>query len=132
MKKIYFLFLIFFISLLNADVDYMPTFNSALEKAKNQNKVMLVFVEQDNCGGCNAMKKLMSEVPEITNILNNYYSVVKVNKNYLPDGLSIFVTPTLFFYKPNGKRVKFKIEQSLKPAKYFAYLNAIKTKLLHK
>jgi len=121
-----------FLSANTERLEYVPTYNQAIEKAVKENKVMLLLVDQQGCPACDYMKNIVLKDKDVVKELNKYYVVTKADKNGLPDGIRIKGTPTFFFYKPNGKRIRYNILGANKPNLFVSKLRKVRRVLLSK
>lgn len=66
-------------------VDWYPWGNKALEKAKNENKLIIVSVGYAACHWCHVMEHESFEDKTVANLMNNYYVSIKVDREERPD-----------------------------------------------
>jgi len=79
-----------------------------VQKAKKENKIILVEAMSNTCYYCKKMQKEVISLPEVQNELfkNFIYIKVDIDKTKLPLGLDKrykHMTPTFFTLNPNGK-----------------------------
>jgi len=79
----------------------------AVDKAKSQNKPILLVVTQNNCAWCEKLKKETLESPKISQILSKEYVVVAINKDRqkLPSGVTARLAPTSFLLNHEQKQL---------------------------
>ncbi len=66
-------------------VDWYPWGDEALEKAKRENKPLLVSIGYSACHWCHVMEKESFEDPEVAEIMNRYFVCIKVDREERPD-----------------------------------------------
>lgn len=97
-------------------VDWHPWGNEAFEKAKKENKLVLVSIGYSACHWCHVMEKESFEDPEVATIMNKKYVCVKVDREEHPEVDMIYMDavsvisgrggwPLNCFTLPNGKPV---------------------------
>lgn len=69
----------------NNPVNWYPWGEEALEKAKKENKPILVSIGYSACHWCHVMEKESFEDPEIARLMNKYFISVKVDREEHPD-----------------------------------------------
>ncbi len=113
-----------------ADIKWLKDLDTALYKAKKQNKLILIYIYSPHCGYCKKMDRTTFKDKEIQEILKKYFIPVKVDKDS-PEGEMIKAeygylgTPTFHFLEPDGKKIKsifgaWEKEDFLLILKYFA------------
>ena len=82
-------------------------FTTAIENARNKNKIVLIKVRSTRCKYCDQLDKIIINNMKVKKILNKYYEVVKINIDYenLPLNLKVRSTPTLIFIEPKNKKI---------------------------
>jgi uncharacterized protein YyaL (SSP411 family) len=66
-------------------VDWYPWGEEALQKAKNENKVILVSIGYAACHWCHVMERESFENEEIAKIMNEFFVCIKVDREERPD-----------------------------------------------
>ena len=66
-------------------VDWYPWGEEALEKAKNENKVILVSIGYSACHWCHVMERESFEDAEVAKIMNEHFVCIKVDREERPD-----------------------------------------------
>lgn len=66
-------------------VDWYPWGEKALEKAKKENKLIIVSVGYAACHWCHVMEHESFEDTTVANLMNNYYVSIKVDREERPD-----------------------------------------------
>ncbi len=66
-------------------VDWYPWGTEALEKAKKENKLLLISIGYAACHWCHVMEKESFEDPETAKIMNAFFVCIKVDREERPD-----------------------------------------------
>jgi uncharacterized protein len=66
-------------------VDWYPWGDAALEKARQENKPLLVSIGYSACHWCHVMERESFEDEEVARLMNKYYVCVKVDREERPD-----------------------------------------------
>ena len=66
-------------------VDWYPWGEEALEKAKKENKPILVSVGYSTCYWCHVMEREVFSKPEIAEMMNKNFINIKVDREERPD-----------------------------------------------
>lgn len=123
----------------NVELDWMPFYEDALDKAKKENKLVLVyFTGSDWCGPCKVLDKelfhtekfkefsdkelvlLEVDIPRNQDILSDE----KISENlYLQRKYSVKTFPTILFLNHRGRKVSEKKGYIL-PEYYFPYIQS--------
>lgn len=104
-------------------------YENAFKKAKEENKLIMIYIYSPECHYCKEMEKTTFQDKEVQRTVNKYFIPIKVRKcsEY---GLEIrkeygyLGTPTFHFVEANGKKIKsifgaWKKDDFLKILKYF-------------
>jgi thioredoxin-related protein len=104
MKKILIINLLFLSLLFAKDLKYLP-FNSALEIAKKDKKIIMLKLTAQNCHFCKKMDREVMVDSEVINALDKDFVSVSldVNRDKLPLGLKKGMTPTFAFVNSSGE-----------------------------
>ncbi|MCS6905114.1 MAG: thioredoxin domain-containing protein [Bacteroidia bacterium] len=97
-------------------VEWYPWGPEALQKAKAENKVMIISIGYSACHWCHVMEKECFEDPEIAQIMNQYFVNIKVDREERPDIDQIYMDalhvmkgsggwPLNCFATPEGKPI---------------------------
>ncbi len=95
-------------------VDWYPWGEEALQKAKDENKVILVSIGYAACHWCHVMERESFENEEIAKIMNEFFICIKVDREERPDIDKIYMDavqlmtgsggwPLNCFAMPDGK-----------------------------
>src|SRR5690606_12841061 len=66
-------------------VDWFPWGQEALNKAKTENKLILISIGYSACHWCHVMERESFENPEVATIMNESYVSIKVDREERPD-----------------------------------------------
>src|SRR6056300_1253614 len=66
-------------------VDWYPWGEEALEKAKNENKLLLISIGYSSCHWCHVMEHESFENEDVAKIMNDRYINIKVDREERPD-----------------------------------------------
>jgi uncharacterized protein YyaL (SSP411 family) len=66
-------------------VDWYPWGKEALEKAKKENKLIIISIGYAACHWCHVMEKESFEDPEVAQVMNEHYVCIKVDREERPD-----------------------------------------------
>ena len=72
-------------------VDWYPWGEEALQKAKDENKVIFLSVGYSSCHWCHVMERESFMDPEIAKFLNDNFVCIKVDREERPDVDSIYM-----------------------------------------
>ncbi len=103
MKKIVLIFTFFITSLLYSnELQTVYSYQNALYKAKQENKLVMVMMSYHGCPVCDYMKDIVFERPNVLDYLNKHFLVVikDIEKDYYPQRFSAIDSPTFFFIDP--------------------------------
>ena len=75
----------------NNPVNWYPWGSEALQKAKSENKMILLSVGYSSCHWCHVMEHESFENEEIASIMNNHYISIKVDREERPDIDAIYM-----------------------------------------
>ncbi|MCP4151472.1 MAG: thioredoxin domain-containing protein [bacterium] len=66
-------------------VDWYPWGDEAFNKAKNENKPVIISIGYAACHWCHVMEKESFEEPEVAELMNRYFVCIKVDREERPD-----------------------------------------------
>lgn len=95
-------------------VDWYPWTNEAFEKAKKENKPLLISIGYSACHWCHVMERESFEDPQVAAFMNEYFVNIKVDREERPDVDHIYMDavqaitgsggwPLNVFITPEGK-----------------------------
>ena len=115
------------ISLIASELHFEHDFNTALQKAKNQNKEVMMMYSAPWCPECNYMKEVVFKNKEVAEYIQKHFIVLNldVQKDTLPAGFNFPGIPAFFFLDGNAKE-KNKIIGGDKADKFLKSLKALK------
>ncbi len=73
-------------------VDWFPWGREAFEKARNEDKPILLSVGYSTCHWCHVMEKESFEDPAIAQLMNRYFVPIKVDREERPDIDHVYMT----------------------------------------
>lgn len=132
--KIFILLFIFLASVFGAEIDkfaqevnYSRDYNSALETAKKENKMIMLLVVADYCPWCKKFeKKTLQNKSVSSQVSKDFVPVVidnKRDKGLYPEEYNTSLIPSVFFIDPSsGKRIH-KTVAYMKKKEYISNMN---------
>jgi len=86
-------------SVFSAQVEWSKDYNTALENAKKEDKLIFVFITSKDCKFCKKLKETTLKNEDIVNKINKDYSsvIVMKDKDHFPKKLNAKATPMLYF-----------------------------------
>ncbi len=75
----------------NNPVDWYPWGSEALEKAKNENKLIIISIGYAACHWCHVMEHESFEDASVAQVMNDYYISIKVDREERPDVDQIYM-----------------------------------------
>ncbi|HLP61128.1 MAG TPA: thioredoxin domain-containing protein [Candidatus Deferrimicrobium sp.] len=73
-------------------VDWYPWGNEALEKARQENKLLIISIGYASCHWCHVMAEESFEDEEVARIMNKYFVSIKVDREERPDIDQVYMT----------------------------------------
>jgi len=115
------------IALFASELQFEHNFNKALQKAKNQNKEVMMMYSATWCPECNYMKEVVFKNKNIVKYIQKHFIVLTldIQKDKLPKGFNYIGIPTFFFIDKNSKE-KNKIVGGSKANIFLQNLKALK------
>lgn len=106
MKKILLAILLISTSLF-AELDWAPSYEQGLAKAKKENKSIMLMFSSKTCKMCNYMKKTVYENDDVADYINSFFVPIEVDVQAHPDkyGYQVIGTPTYYFLTSDGKQI---------------------------
>lgn len=111
----YLFFIVLFVSSLFAsskfieEMKYETNYELALQKAKNENKNLMMLVTSKSCPWCRKLERQTLSKENINSLIQKSYVPLNVDqdlKNY-PKNLEVKYVPTVYFINPkNGKLIE--------------------------
>jgi len=105
MKKILLMALLLSATLF-ADLNWAEDYESGLEQAKKEKKIVMLMFTLTNCHVCETMKETVYTEPEVMAYVKKYFVPIELNLD-LDDkeGYAVFGTPTFYFLTSDGKQI---------------------------
>jgi thiol:disulfide interchange protein len=99
------LMILFVISLIASELKIEHNFTTAIQKAKKQNKEVMMIYSAVWCPECEYMKEIVLKDKEIVNYIQKRYIVLilDIQKDKLPEQYKYIGIPTFFFIDKNEK-----------------------------
>lgn len=106
--KFFGILLLFAMALFGGDVVWQSSYVSAMKKAHDETKPVLVFMNQPGCGSCEFMKENVFTDPQVVDYLNSHYIPVSldIHKNDAPEALQVKMTPVFHFVRSDGSKIQ--------------------------
>ncbi len=83
-------------------VNWVPWSNDIFERAKNENKLVLISVGYSACHWCHVMEHESFEDDEVAEIMNKYFINVKVDREERPDVDQVYMTAVQLMTQRGG------------------------------
>src|SRR6266851_8320113 len=96
-------------------VDWYPWGPEAIEKARRENKPLLVSIGYSTCHWCHVMERESYEDPDIAALMNKYLVNVKVDREERPDVDKIYMTAVSAMTGQGGWPLNVFLTPDLKP-----------------
>jgi hypothetical protein len=92
-------------------IKYMEL-NKARKEAINEDKLVLVKIESNNCRSCVRLNNFLDTNENVKNMFNDYIKAVSLNREYdrIPPKLDYIGTPTLFLVKPKSGEILMQLQ----------------------
>jgi len=124
-KKFLLLWILLFSVALANELKTVYSYQNALYKAKQDDKLVLVMMSYKGCPVCDYMKDIVLERPAVLDYLNeHYYVVIKdIERDHYPQRFASIDSPTFFFIDPKTeKEVIEKKVGGFRPDKFLSIL----------
>ncbi|WP_163707353.1 thioredoxin domain-containing protein [Mangrovibacterium lignilyticum] len=83
-------------------VNWMPWGEAALQKAKNENKLLLISIGYAACHWCHVMEHESFEDETVAEVMNRHYVCIKVDREERPDVDQIYMTAVQLMTQRGG------------------------------
>ncbi|GAB4425205.1 MAG: thioredoxin domain-containing protein [Bacteroidia bacterium] len=83
-------------------VDWYPWGDAALEKARNENKLLLVSIGYAACHWCHVMERECFEQEEVAQVMNEHFVCVKVDREERPDVDKVYMDAVMLMTGRGG------------------------------
>lgn len=107
MKKFLFIFLALSLSLFAANINWASNYKAAIDRAKKENKPIMLMLSQPACPACMQMKEIFKTDELLANEINSKFIPVDVNilKDDWNKKFRVFATPTFYFIDKNENKI---------------------------
>jgi hypothetical protein len=96
-------------------VDWYPWGEEAFEKARRENKPILLSIGYSTCYWCHVMERGVFENPEIAKLMNDSIVSIKIDREQRPDVDEIYMTATQLITHSGGWPNNVFVTPDLKP-----------------
>ncbi len=83
-------------------VDWYPWGEEALERARQENKLIFLSIGYSSCHWCHVMERESFMDPEIADYMNEHFVCIKVDREERPDVDHVYMTSLQIYYQLNG------------------------------
>ena len=102
----FFLILIFVTTSLFAEINWADDYKSALNKAKTQNKKVMIMFSAEDCKECQNMYKKVYSNKTFSKYVNQHFIAVDIDVEYDGrKGFKVYKTPTFYFLDTKGEQI---------------------------
>lgn len=110
MRKFLLTTLLFTASLFASDIEWV-SLKKAIEVAKDENRMVAVFMTNKHCGYCDKLEYNTLSNERVRDSLNNFFIPVKIDtySQSYPEALEVRGTPTFYFLNSKGEKLKKQI-----------------------
>ncbi len=105
MKKIILIVAVMVTSLF-AEIEWL-SYDKAFEKAKDENKIVMVMLSKEGCPACEYMIDIVFEDDNVIDEFNQDFIGVHldIHEDYVPEDLPYIGTPTFHFLNKHGRKL---------------------------
>ena len=128
--KLITLIVLFTYSLMAADaesaammLDYESEYQTAIERAKKEHKMVLMVIVQDPCPYCDKLVHKTLDTPAVQKRMKNYVPLVVDKHGEFPKKFKPPFIPMSYIIDPNEEKVTFKIVGSVPSKDYIEGLD---------
>lgn len=83
-------------------IDWFPWSNDAFEKAKDENKLLLISIGYSSCHWCHVMEKEVFEKTDVADLLNRHFVCIKVDREERPDVDNVYMSAVQLMNQNGG------------------------------
>ncbi len=83
-------------------LDFHDDYRVALEKAREEDKLLMLVIVQEACPYCEMMVEKTLSDPEVTTVLKKFVSVIIDKHGEFPEEFRTRITPVCFFIDPKN------------------------------
>ncbi|MDA7817275.1 thioredoxin family protein [Sulfurimonas sp.] len=132
--KFFIITCVFISSIFGADIDefaleanYLRDYNSALQVAKKENKMIMLLVVADYCPWCKKFERKTLQKPEVSKIVQENFIPVVIDKNKekgsYPKEYNTPLIPTVYFIDPHTQERVHETVAYMKKKEYISHIN---------
>lgn len=96
-------------------VEWYPWGEEALQKAKEENKLILLSIGYSTCYWCHVMEREVFEDPAIAGVMNKYFINIKIDREERPDLDELYMLATQILTRRGGWPNNVFLTPDLKP-----------------
>ncbi|MFM8220765.1 MAG: DUF255 domain-containing protein, partial [Planctomycetaceae bacterium] len=85
-------------------VDWYPWGPEALQKARDENKLIFLSIGYSSCHWCHVMEKKVFSNPEIAAAMNEHFVNIKVDREERPDLDDLYMTALQVYFEATGSK----------------------------
>lgn len=112
------------------EMDILRDYDSALSKAKKENKVLVMIMSADSCPWCRKFENKTLKSSLVKPHLNTEVISLLVDKKYdkesYPSKFTTSFTPRVFFINPHNEKILTQSAGYIKKKEFLKYLNNAK------
>lgn len=125
---VYSLLSVFLLSstLQGVELDWEHDFHRALLDARQEHKIVYLFIGADKCRYCKKFKKMTLSKPEVIERMKKDFVLLYMSRDQhkIPDGFELYGVPRHYFLTPEGKIIR--TEQGIwDPQGWFTILDEV-------
>ena len=117
---------LFAITLFGEEIKWANSWNEALKLAREEQKLIMLVVSQPHCGACQFFKDITLEDDEVISEVNRYYIPITLDIDEVPNNLYVTATPTIRFFTPQGKKIRYKIVGGLNAKQFLPRIRKLR------
>ena len=106
-------------------IDWQPWDKTSFDKARSENKLILVNVGMEGCTACNRMERITYTNPDVVDVVNKHFVAIAVDAQARPDigeRYSDWAWPATAFMQPDATQV-FAMAGNRLPRNFIPILN---------
>lgn len=91
-----------------AQINWAPSYDSALSTAKKEHKNVMLMFSKHECPACDYMENVVFQESSIADVINKDFIPlhIDIHTDKVPSGLEYIGTPTFYFLSPTGAKLK--------------------------
>jgi thiol:disulfide interchange protein len=114
------------VALQGIELDWEHDYHRALQDAKQEHKVVYLFIGADKCRYCKKFKKMTLSKPEVIERMKKDFILLYMSRDQhqIPDGFELYGVPRHYFLTSGGKIIR--TEQGIwDPQGWFTILDEV-------